>query len=424
MAGELVVTAKMHRPFYESLPSPQQAYVLFEAMPTEAAPAMPQAVNFSLVLDRSGSMAGDRLQRMKQAARQVVDRLGPQDMLSVVIFDERADVVVPGAVVQDKEAIKRQIDRIEERGGTHMSSGMQAGFAELQRGVQPGRVSRMLLLTDGQTWEDQATCEAVADQCRAAGIPLHVLGLGIGGDMSWDPRFLENLAQRSAGEWMIADTPEKVISIFENAVRSMQGTAVTNANMTIRFVEGVTPRAVWRVTPLISKLGHSAVSERDVQVFLGDIQHGSGQSLLADVLLPTRQPGTFRMMYADIRYDVPGNGLAGESARADVLVQYSSDPGQVNQLDPRVMNIIERVTAHKLQTQALDEAAAGNMANATRKLRAAATRLLDLGEVNMAQQADSQAQQLEQGGQIAAGDAQQMRYATKRLTENITSHPE
>lgn len=419
MAGELTISATMHRPYYESLPSPQQAYVLIEALPTAVAHASPQAVNFCLVLDRSGSMAGERMHRMKQAARMVVDRLGAQDMLSVVIFDERADVVVPAAPVQDRAAIQAQIERIEERGGTHMSSGMQTGFAELQRGMQQGgRVSRMLLLTDGQTWEDQPACEAIADQCRAAGVPLNVLGLGVGGEMTWDPRFLESLAQRSGGEWMIADTPDKVITIFEKTVQSMQATAVTNANMTVRFVEGVSPRAVWRVTPLISKLGHTAISERDVQIFLGDVEQG-GQSLLADVLLPNRPAGTFRMMYADIRYDMPGSGLTGETARVDVLVNYTSDPAQVNQTVPKVMNLVERVTAHKLQTQALDEAAAGNFVNATRKLRAAATRLLDMGEMQMAQQANQQAQQLEQGGQIDAGAAQQMRYATKRLTETF-----
>jgi Ca-activated chloride channel family protein len=417
MPGELNFTTQLHKDCYEVMPSPQQAYILFEIMPTAAAPGISQALNFNLVLDRSGSMAGNRLNQMKQAAKLVVDRLGPLDTLSIVIFDETADVVVPSTLVQDKDAMKRQIDRIEERGGTHMSSGMQAGLAELQRGMASGRVSRMMLLTDGQTWEDQSTCEAIADQCRSIGVPLNVLGLGLGGDMSWDPRFLENLAQRSGGEWMIAETPESVITIFGKTVQSMQGTAVTNANMTIRFVENVSPRAVWRVTPLISKLSHTAVSERDVQAFLGDIEHNVGQSLLVDTLLPPRQQGTFRLMHADIRYDVPGLGLTGEQASVDVLVEFTTDAARASSIHPRIMNLVERVTAHKLGTQALDDAAAGNLPNATRKLRAAATRLLELGEEELAQQANNQAQQLEQNGHMDTADAQKMRYATKRLTE-------
>jgi Ca-activated chloride channel family protein len=65
----------------------------------------------------------------------------------------------------------------------------------------------------------------------------------------------------------------------------------------------------------------------------------------------------------------------------------------------------------------LDEAAAGDAARATQRLRAAATRLLDLGELEMAQQARQQAEQLEQSGQLDLAATQKMRYATKRLTE-------
>ena len=420
----LDLTVTLHRPIYEDMPTPQQAYVLFEAMPTANAPAASQPVNFSLVLDRSGSMAGEKLQQLKAAANWVVDHLGVSDILSVVIFDEIADVVVPAGPVDDPIALMQRISKIEERGGTHMSSGMHAGLGELQRNQATGRVCRMLLLTDGQTLEDQTNCEGLADQCRAAGIPINVMGLGVGEQGNWDPRFLESLAQRSGGEWTIIDTPENASSAFANILQEMQGAAVTNASLTIRYVAGLEPRAVWRVVPLIGRLSHSAVGERDIQVFLGDIQHKVGQSLLAEVLLPVRQPGAFRLMQADIAYDIPasspGNVLhrAGHQVSVDVIFPFTADPQQAQQADSRLLNMLERVVAHKLQTQALDEAAAGDVKRATVRLRAAATRLLDLGEADMAEQALQQAQQMEQGGQIDAAAAQQMRYATKKLADS------
>ena len=425
MAGELTLLATLHRSAYEAMPTPQQAYILLEVKP-EAKPdpvavgtvALPrQAVNFCLVLDRSGSMAGEKLNQLKAAAHQIVDRLGAQDYLSIVIFDERAEVIVPAGAVQDTTLIHHRVNSIDERGGTHMSSGMQAGLNELQRGIAPDRVSRMLLLTDGQTWEDQPACEGLADAARAAGIPIHVMGLGVGAENNWDPRFLENLAQRSGGEWVVVDAPDKVSSAFADILTSMQAAAVTNASLTIRFVEGVEPRVVWRVVPLISRLGHTAMSNFDIQLFLGDIQGQTGQSLLLDVLLPPRQPGMFRLLQADISYDVPGSGLTGQRANIDVLVPYTADPLQAQQFHPGVLNLAERVVAHKLQTQALDEAAAGQVQRATVRLRAAATRLLDLGEAELAQQSMQQADHMEQSGMLAPGAAQTLRYATKRLTE-------
>ena len=275
----------------------------------------------------------------------------------------------------------------------------------------------MLLLTDGQTWEDEQKCRDLADQCRSVGVPVYVLGMGVGEGSNWDPRLLEDLAQRSGGEWVVVDAPDKVGAVFEKTLKGMQGTAVTNAQLTMRLVEGISPRFVWRVIPLISRLDHRAVSAHDVQVFLGDIQHGSGQSILADLLLPPRQAGTYRLIQADIQYDVPGSGLVEQKAKVDLVLTFTDDMSQVNQTDGRVMNIVERVVAHKLQTQALDEAAAGDVARATTRLRAAATRLLEMGETEMAEQTNQQAQQIEQSGQVDLAEAQKMRYATKRLTE-------
>jgi Ca-activated chloride channel family protein len=420
MADEIKLTASLHRQAYQAMPTPQQAYVLIEAMPTAAAPGTgKQPVNFCLALDRSGSMAGEKLRHMKDAAKLVVERLGSGDLLSVVVFDdvEPADLIVSAGPVLDREQVKRKIDGIQERGGTHMSTGMRLGLQQLLQGHSADRVSSLLLLTDGQTWEDEQKCRDLADQFRAAGIPIYVLGMGVGEASNWDPRLLEDLAQRSGGEWVVVDSPTKVGTVFEKTLQAMQGTAVTNAQLTMRMVEGITPRFVWRVIPLISRLDHHAVSTHDVQVFLGDIQHGSGQSILADLLVPPRQAGTYRLIQADILYDVPGSGLTEQKAKIDVVMTFTDDAAQANQMDGRVMNIVERVVAHKLQTQALDEAAAGNAARATQRLRAAATRLLELGETNMAEQANQQAQQIEQSGQMDLAAAQHMRYATKRLTE-------
>ena len=420
MAGELSLIVTLHRPVYQALPTPQQAYVLLEGTPTAAAPGTSaQPVNFSLVLDRSGSMAGEKLRQLKAAAASIVDRLGPQDLLSVVVFDDTADVIVPCGPVQDREAIQRRIASVDERGGTHMSTGMGAGLQELQQGLSPNRVNSMLLLTDGQTWEDTLQCENLADQCRASGIPINVLGLGVGPDSNWDPILLENLARRSGGEWAVIDSLEKVSAVFAKTLQAMQGTAVTNASLTMRLAEGITPRTVWRVLPLISRLDHQAVSLHDVQVFLGDIQHNVGQAVLADLLLPARPAGIYRLIQADITYDVPASGLTRQKVTADVVLTFVDDPAQANQTNPRMMNIIERVVAHKLQTQALDEAAMGNAKKATQRLRAAATRLLELGENDLAQAANQQAQQIEEAGQIDPAAAQKMRYATKKLTESL-----
>ncbi len=409
-----------HRPVYPALTSPQQAYILLEVVSGgPGAGRAAQPVNFCLVLDRSGSMAGEKLRAMKDAACQVVDRLGPADVLSIVIFDDAdpAELVAPAALVTDRAALKHQIERIEERGGTHMSTGMRLGLQQLERGRSVERVNQMLLLTDGQTWEDQSACRELADQCRQAGIPIAVFGLGLGDQNNWDPQLLEDLARRSGGEWRVIENPAQVSEAFAGSLQAAQGAEAVNARLTLRLVQGVAPRSVWRVTPLIGRLDHEAVGLNDVQVHLGDIHQGEGQAVLVDLLLPARLAGTYRLAQADVVYDLPDEGQVEQRSGADLVIQFAADPAQAAAFNQPMMNLIERVVAHRLQTQALDEAAAGNALHATQKLRAAATRLLELGETELARQANQQANQLEQHGQIDLAEAQKMRYATRRLTE-------
>lgn len=418
MADEIELKASFHQPVYQVMPTPQQAYLLLEVFPKngEIRPES-QLVNFCLVLDRSGSMAGEKLRYMKSAAQKIVDLLRNDDVLSIVVFDDSADLIIGAAPVLDKEMVHRKIDAIMERGGTHMSTGMKVGLQELKRQISPNRVNTMLLLTDGQTWEDRDECLAIADACKESGVLIHVLGLGVGDANNWDPRLLEDLAVRSSGEWTLVENPEQVSSVFEETLSTMKGTAVTNAFLTMRLANGVAPRAVWRVTPLINRLGHNAVSEYDIQVHLGDIQFGIGQSILADILLPDRKAGIYRLIQADVQYDVPHNSLIGQRVSIDIITEFIDDPTRISTPDQRIMNIIERVTAHRLQTQALDDVVKGDSQRATQRLKAAATRLLELGETDLAEQAQQQANKLEQGGQLSQEAAQKMRYATRKLSQ-------
>lgn len=412
MADEVNLTVNLNKPQYPVLGTEQLAYIYIEAVPATNLPIAAGSVplNLAFVLDRSGSMSGKPMQDLKQAAKLAVDRLSPQDMVSIVIFDDKADVVVPSQPAANKADLMAKIGAIDERGGTQMSAGMQQGLNQLQQGAGAGRVNRMILLTDGETWEDKPLCVQLAQQAGQMGMPITALGLG----EEWNLQLLTSLASDSGGSCEYIDTPEKIAVAFQDIVATMQGTVVANAHMTLRLVLGVQPRAVWRVTPLIERLSHQALSERDVQVSLGDVQQ-KGQSLLVELTLPPRQAGTYRLAQAEVSYDVPGSGASNQKSQMDVMTTFVTDPTTAQTVNGRVMNIIEKVTAFKLQTQALDEAALGNMTHATQKLRAAATRLLNLGELDMAQEAQAAAEQMAAGEQLSSRETKKLHAATRKL---------
>jgi len=391
--------------------SPQIGYLFIEARAAAATEAVP--LNFCLVLDRSGSMQGAKLAAMKDATRRVIDTLTPQDVVAIVLFDDQTEVLLPATPAVDKDALKAQVDRIEEAGGTAMSGGLQAGQAELRKHQAPDRISALLLLTDGQTWGDEDRCRALARELGQAGVRITALGLGA----EWNEKLLDDLAEATGGNSDYIADPAQITGSFQRAVRAAQGTVAQDARLLLRLARDVAPRAVHRVTPVIANLGYQPIGENEVAVRLGSLESGEPASVLVDLLIGPHAAGSFRLAQAELHY-TPLNATAEQVIKQDVLLEFDAEEAAA-QYNAPVMNLVEKVTAFKLQTRALAEAEAGNVAGATQKLRAAATRLLDLGELELARKTEEQAAQLEQGQGISAETHKELRYATRRLTQKL-----
>lgn len=415
MADELRLAATLSQSQLPLREGEQMAYVLMEVAPVVSAPTgsvLP--LNLALVLDRSGSMSGEKLDRLKEAVHLLLDRLNAQDMVSLVLFDDKVDLVVPAQPAAGRQQLHQRVEAIQERGGTQISLGMARGLEQLRQHAGAGRVSRMLLLTDGETWDDEPRCRALAEEAGAEGISISALGLGD----EWNQNLLMDLAGLSGGNWEYVDRPERIIDAFEGVLRSMKGAVLANAHLTLRLVSGVTPQQVWRVAPLIDRLGQRVLSERDVQVSLGDLGQ-EGQSILVELVLPARPAGAYRMAQAEVTYDRPGGGdSAGNAERQkvqqDVVISYGNEAARQKKVG-RVMNIVEKVSAFKLMTRALDEGERADAASRTRRLRAAATRLLDVGEVELAEQAREAAAEMAAGVQLDPSKTKKLVSATRKL---------
>ena len=415
MANDLTLTCRLNKAHLPVMTTQQLVYVLIDAVPGASMAQVRMPLNLSLVLDKSGSMQGKKIQNLREAAKLVVDRLGPQDTISIVAFSDRKYLIAGSQLVTDKGALKKKIDRIRDGGGTAISGGMNQGLTELGKAASPDRISRMLLLTDGQTFGDEKKCKKLAKKAGDQGILVNALGLGD----DWNEDLLDNIAAASGGVADFVDSPNKIVAFFDQAVQSMQDSVVQNAQMVLRLASGVTPRQVWQVLPMISNLGYRPLSDRDVQVTLGEMEKGQPRSLLVELLIGPRPAGTYRVAQAEIIYDVPGLNLSGEKVRSDILLSFTTNAAEAKHYEPEVMNIVEKVTAFKLQTRALEEAKMGNIDGASQKLRAAATRLLEIGEEDLAQSALEEAENLETSGQMSSHGTKKLRYETRKLTQRL-----
>lgn len=422
MSNEVSLTCTLNKENLPATGQPQLAYVLMEIMPAPALAPVQMPLNLSLVLDKSGSMDGAKMTCLKDAVKRVIDLLGPGDSISVIAFDSSPKMLVKSqqaASANDKQNLKRQVDRLSAGGGTEIAPAIEAGLNELQRAHAANRINRLVLLTDGQS-EHEDRCRKQAQKQAYMGIPM--LALGIGAD--WNEQLLLDLATTTGGQADYIAGPYDIVPYFQASVQAMQAAVVQNAELVLRLVAGINPRKIWRVVPVIADLGYRPLSDRVVAAPLGELEKGQGQALLVELMLPPRQAGVYRIAQAEVAYDVPLLGLAQEKVRADIMMSFTQDTLQAQQVNPRVMNIVEKVTAFKLQTRALQEAEAGNIANATQQLRAAHTILLNQGDAELAKTVRLAADELEKQNKMSAEAQKTIRFGSgKTVRLNAPDQP-
>jgi Ca-activated chloride channel family protein len=367
--------------------------------------------NFSLVLDRSGSMDGEKMDNLKEAVGYVADHLSGNDLVSVTIFDDQVETLIPNQQA-NLGGIKESLAKVIARGGTQISDGLKAGMAEVAKGYAKDRVNRILLLTDGRTWDDEDACLKLADEAGRQGIAITSIGIG----EEWNEKLLLQMAERSHGNSHWIQNPVSILDAFRQEVEGMQTVAAVNLRVTARLSPGVKPVRVFATAPMLSEISSKAVHGATVTADLGSLDGTRGQALLIEAHVPAHGAGTFRLGQVEATYDLPSQGIKGRSIKTDVFVTFTDDAAAAGKFNAEVMNLVEKVSAFKLQTRALTEVEAGNIAAATRKLQSAATVLLSMGEDDLAAAAEQEILSLRKTGALTSAGTKKLEYGTRKLT--------
>ena len=407
MPGEVTLAHQVGKDFMPVTGGSQVAYALVEAKPTEMMAQVRMPLNFALVLDHSGSMKGAKLRNVKEAVKMVIDRLEPTDYVSVVIFDDTAQVVIPSLPANDKPGMKATIDQIRDAGGTTMSLGMIQGLNELHHWNIPNAVNRMIVLTDGVTYGDSDRCRQLARDAASAGIAIYPLGIGA----DWDEELLDSIGQLSGGmpAEFIRD-PMDALGIFEQQLQSAVDVAIRNSTLILRLPVGVTAKKAVKVLPIISDFGQSVLSDRQIVIPLGDLEKDRPQSVLVELMIDPRPAGLFRIAQTELSYDVPTTNLVGERLRDDIKVTFTTDANQAAPVNAYVMNMAEKANAHRLVTRVLDEYK--RTGKATTRLAPNVTRVLD-------EETQAALAQISQGQQISQDQVKSIGNKTRKLTQRL-----
>lgn len=172
-------------------------------------------LNLSVVVDRSGSMWGTKLDSVKTALSRLIDQLGEADRLSIVLFDDQVDVLVQPTLVTNKASLKNAVNGIFARNATDMASGLRKGsdFVKQFAG-QPGVADRVMVFTDAQTNTgdtDQTSFIgiAAADAAQNIGITL----FGVGTDLNQE--LVLAISQVRGGNYFYLQDAAKIATVFD-----------------------------------------------------------------------------------------------------------------------------------------------------------------------------------------------------------------
>lgn len=240
-------------------------------------------LNLALVIDRSGSMSGQPLRMAQEAAMTAVRQMGPGDRLSVVVFDDVAEVVVPSQLVTQPDALCSAIAGIETRGMTNLHAGWLTGATQVAEHLKPGALNRVVILSDGQTNAGVTRVDEIAQQVRGLnerGISTTAIGLGA----CYDEELLLAVANAGDGNFEHVEDPARLPTLFEEELR---GLTRTTGRMVSLGVEPNPAHGV-RVTDVLNAFDRNAWG----RLQLPNLVAGQAVNVVVVLSVPAQAAGT------------------------------------------------------------------------------------------------------------------------------------
>ena len=234
-------------------------------------------VNVAVVLDRSGSMSGEKLDRAKDAAKEAINRLDSQDILSLVVYDSVVNVLVPATKVGDKQLLRERVDKIRPGQSTALFAGVSKGAAELRKFIELERVNRVILLSDGIANQGPSSPGELGELGASLikeGISVTTIGLGL----DYNEDLMAKLADRSDGNHVFVEHPNQLVAVFNKEFGDILSVVAQEIVVKVKTAPGIRPVRV---------LGWEAeISGNDVLVSMNQIYSEQEKYVILEVEVP------------------------------------------------------------------------------------------------------------------------------------------
>lgn len=403
MAAKIHVERMMHRSSIAVPGDTAASYALIKLIPSGLGQvSKPMALNLALVLDMSGSMYEEdgtnisRLKRVQDAAIAAIQKLKPEDTMTIVAFANNALVCLPPTKFAEKEKIENAIRNIEmndiDPGGTAMNDGMRIALDEVEKLAGPGSLSQVLVLTDGETSGEQ-DCRKIAERAQKNKIHLTMMGVGI----DWKANLIKDLAKISEGKWYYIDVNNAAEAerIFAEEIEQLAATAFMNVEMHLKPMKDIKIKRVRQVVPEIKEIPMTEPEERHLVAPLGALQKDQSGRYILDLSLPKRPDGKYVIAQMEITYDL---GLGTRESTGPIPIEMTYTAAGHGYVNAEVMKHIDEVQIFELNKN-LQEAIATNKTEEVQKV----------------------AQQIEQKGQLMGARAAKKTMLARQVLQELNA---
>jgi len=242
-------------------------------------------VNVAIVIDKSGSMSGEKIQRAREAAKHAIDLLDKDDIISITTYDSQVNVLVPSTKLADKQRVKAMVDRIGTGGNTALFGGVSKGAFELRKFLDEDRVNRVVLLSDGIANvgpSSPADLASLGEQLVKEGISVTTLGLG----NDYNEDLMSRLASASDGNHVYIQEAAQLASVFKEEFGDILSVVAKNVEIRLDCADGVRPVRI---------LGREAdIEGQKVITTINQIYASQEKFLLLEVEVTPGEVGTKR----------------------------------------------------------------------------------------------------------------------------------
>ena len=354
--GSLKMTTKLSRKYIApERPNTLHLLIDLEAVQKEAG-GNRLPLNLGFVIDRSGSMGGEKLDYTKQAVQYAINHFTPRDIASLTVYDNEVQVLYPAKAVEFKDEFKGVVSRIFPGGMTNLSGGLIKGYREVAKNIKPEQVNRVLLLTDGLANEGitdpDKLCAKTAGMKKAG---VTVTTLGVGDD--FDEDLLTRMAEQSGGNYYFIDSTDHIPSIFAQELESLLSVVAQNVKVSFQCSDAVEVTKVWNYPPS---------GDRLLEIDLPDLFSADRKIIVLELQVRGSAMGTVPLGTVSLAYDDAGEKLEYVSFGLDLSAEATRNPERLDlPEEPEVMVQVELNKTAEVREAAIRLADEGNFDQAS-----------------------------------------------------------